>query len=192
MIEWSARALLGSGCDPIVVAAPPDMLQEASSALAGLGGRVVVVPGGSDRQASVRKALEAVSSPAVLVHDAARPNVSAALIERVLGALGEADAVVPAVPVTETIKQARPQASGVRTIQRSDLYLAQTPQGFATETLRAAHERASADGFSATDDAELVERYGGTCVIVEGDPRNLKVTHDSDLQIAELLLVGAG
>ncbi len=192
MIEWSIRVLVSCGCSPIVVAAPEDMLELARTAVGATEERVVVVAGGADRQSSVRNALEVVTAPKVLVHDAARPLVTTLVTRRVLGALERADAVVPAVPVAETIKEVTmPAATVARTVDRSNLWLAQTPQGFATAVLRDAHERAVGEGLTATDDAQLVERYGGACLIVEGDPRNVKVTHPSDFVVAEALLEGA-
>jgi len=134
----------------------------------------------------------------VLVHDAARPLTPPALIAAVVAAVRAGHpAVVPALALADTVKRvARSAGSGVgadtveRTVDRSELRAAQTPQGFAFETLRRAYEKSGADGI-ATDDAGLVERLGEPVVTVPGDPAAFKVTTPWDLRIAELLLAEA-
>ena len=143
---------------------------------------VVACAGGPTRSASVRNGLTCVPPTAtvVLVHDAARPLVTADVVRRVLDAVeAGADAVVPAVPVTDTIRSVD---GGV--IDRSRLVAVQTPQGFRAEVLRAAHRA----GLDATDDAGVVEAAGGTVVVVLGDPTNLKITSPTDLLVAESLV----
>jgi len=116
----------------------------------------------------------------ILIHDGARPLASASVYERVISAVAAgADAVVPVVPVTDTIRDLR---GGV--VDRSALVAVQTPQGFPSNSIRRAH----AAGDEATDDATLVEANGGNVVLVEGDPDNIKITAPSDLDIARLLL----
>ncbi len=167
--------------DGIVIAAPPDW-EEPSILLAeelGAGKVRSVVTGGETRAASVRAALAEVpdDAVAVLVHDAARPLVSDALIERVLAPLSEGwDGVVPAVAVPDTVKRVR-DGEVVETLDREELVLAQTPQAFVAATLRAA---AAGEG---TDCAALVEARGGRIKVVEGDPRLLKVTSPEDLEL---------
>ena len=154
---------------------------------------VEVVAGGSTRQESVRAGLAAVPSKArsVVVHDAARPLVTAALVESSLAALGDAAGAVVAVPAHDTLK--REDGGSVKeTVPRDGLWRAQTPQAFRADVLRAAHERAAADGVDLTDDAALVERIGERVVIVPGDERNMKVTTPEDLTIAEALLSARG
>lgn len=140
------------------------------------------IPGGERRRDSVLAGLEAlgVDVTHVLVHDAARPAASPELVGRVIQRLatGDADAVVPAIPLTDTIKR----VSGDRVViteSRDELVAVQTPQGFALEVLRAAH---AADEADATDDAALVERAGGTVVTVPGEPGNIKITYPWDYQ----------
>jgi 2-C-methyl-D-erythritol 4-phosphate cytidylyltransferase len=122
----------------------------------------------------------------VLVHDAARPLATAALVTRVLERLaaGDAPGVVPVVPVRDTIKVA--DAAGVvRTLDRDRLVAVQTPQGFRAAVLREAH---AADEEDATDDAVLLERRNERVVTVEGEPWNLKVTYPEDLRVLEAML----
>ena len=142
------------------------------------------MPGGSTRAESVQAALAEVPADAVvvLVHDAARPLLDDAVIERVLGPLTEgADGVVPVLGVSDTIKRVR---DGVveATVDRGELVAAQTPQAFPADTLRRA---LAGDLEGATDCASLVERAGGRVRVVEGDPRLLKVTTRADLELVE-------
>ncbi len=147
-----------------------------------LPARVIVVVGTDSRSGSVREGLAAVPLDAtvILVHDGVRPLATDEIYERVLLAVSDgADAVVPVVPVTDTIRQ---RSGGL--VDRAELVAIQTPQGFRAEALRAAH----ATGGDATDDATLVEAGGGRVVLVDGDCDNMKITDPSDLEIARLLL----
>ena len=142
----------------------------------------VVVAGGESRAASVRAGLDALPADAqvVLVHDAARPLATAELFRRVIEAVrAGASAVVPAVAVTDTIREV-----GGGVIDRDRLRAVQTPQGFAVDALRAAHAGAS----DATDDATLVEQAGGTVELVAGERTNIKITGPDDRAVAEALL----
>ena len=173
VLDWSLETARQS-CDGVVVVLPPDRLE---------GGAVA---GGSTRSASVRAGLAAVPEEAtvVVVHDAARPLATSALFARVIGAVADgADAAVPAVPVTDTVKRV---ADGrvVETLARGELVAVQTPQAFAAAQLRRVH---AASG-EATDDAALVEAAGGSVVVVEGERANLKITDPHDLIVAEALL----
>jgi len=141
------------------------------------------VTGGDSRSASVRAALDAVLADApdrVLIHDAARPLVSPALVARVVAALEHHAAVVPGVAVRDTLKRA-PDGTIEATVDRTALVAVQTPQGFAYPLLREAHAR----GHEATDDAGLVERTGVPVHVVEGEMTNLKITEPDDLALAE-------
>lgn len=145
-----------------------------------------VVPGGSTRSASVRAGLAAVPGEAdvVVVHDAARPLAPVSLFEAVVAAVRSgADAAIPGVAVASTVKRVAGRRV-VETVDRRHLVEVQTPQAFAAAALRQAH----ADDPEATDDAALVEAAGGTVTVVEGDPRNLKLTHPHDLTVARALL----
>jgi 2-C-methyl-D-erythritol 4-phosphate cytidylyltransferase len=152
-----------------------------------IGTAAAIVGGGPTRQESVALGLARVSADAVVVHDAARPLVTPGLIGRVVAALEGADGAIAAAPVGETVKNAD-AGYVISTVDRSSLWLAQTPQAFRTEVLSAAHEHAAADDFLSTDDAQLVERYGGRVAIVESTSVNLKITHAGDFSVAEALL----
>lgn len=150
--------------------------------------RLVVVRGGSERQDSVRAALEALGRvEVILVHDAARPFVDRALIDRVAGAALRHGAAIPALPVPDTLKRVDASGQVIATVPRDDLHLAQTPQGFRADLLRSAHADARDAGVAATDDAILVERAGTAVVVVPGDPLNIKITTPGDLRLAEVL-----
>ena len=145
-----------------------------------------VVPGGATRQLSVDAGLRALAADVqvVLVHDVARPFVPRAVIDRVLDALdGGADAVIPALPVTDTIKQIGDDGTVAATVDRGRLVAVQTPQGFRLATLVAAHEAAGDAG--ASDDSLLVEALGGRVVVVAGDEDAFKITTQRDLMLAE-------
>jgi 2-C-methyl-D-erythritol 4-phosphate cytidylyltransferase len=145
-----------------------------------------VVPGGARRQDSVRLGLEAVGPCTwVIVHDGARPLVTADLIERGLQEAQETGASCCALPVPDTIKEGDETPRVVRTLDRSKLWLAQTPQTFRYDLLMEAHRRAEGE---ATDDAALVEALGGEVRLYSGSPRNLKVTTLEDLELVQALL----
>lgn len=175
--------------DALVVVAPSDW-QEPAILLAEelVASKVAaVVAGGATRAESVAAGLAEVPSDAlvVVVHDAARPLVTEAVLERVLGALAEGvDGAVPGLPLADTVKR----VSGgrvVETLDRAGLVAVQTPQAFLAERLRAAY---AGDLAEATDCASLVERIGGAVAVVEGDPHLLKVTTRADLARVESLL----
>lgn len=141
-----------------------------------------VVVGGVERADSVRAGLAAIPDDVdiIVVHDAARPLASPMIFETVVGAvLAGADAAIPAIAVSDTIKRVVDDAV-VETLDRRELVAVQTPQAFRAETLRDAH----AEGGDATDDATLVEAIGGTVLVVPGDPYNIKITHPHDLTVA--------
>jgi 2-C-methyl-D-erythritol 4-phosphate cytidylyltransferase len=171
----------------VVVALPAADVPEPPSFLpAG----VMVVAGGETRGDSVRLALDAVprSAEVVLVHDAARPLLSRAVVDRVLSAIRADAGAVAAVPVVDTLKRVVEGGVVEGTMERAGLWRAQTPQGFPRAMLADAYARAFAEGVTATDDAALVELYGGRVVVVDGDERNIKVTRPEDLRLAETLL----
>jgi 2-C-methyl-D-erythritol 4-phosphate cytidylyltransferase len=195
LLVHAARRLSAApsvGC--LVVAAPPADVSAVAEMLAGLRVHLLVVSGGDTRQESVARALAAVPAdyPIVLVHDAARALVPPQLVERVATAVRDgAAAVVPALPVVDTIREVTPDELAVRTVDRSVLRAVQTPQGFPRDVLAAAHRAAAADaaGEALTDDAGLAERYLGAKVLcVPGAEAALKITRPLDLLIAEALL----
>ena len=175
--------------DAIVVAAPVGWEEPAILLAEELAATKVVscVTGGPTRADSVRKALEHVPDDAlvVLVHDAARPLLDDAVVERVLAPLAEGfDGVVPVLPIPDTVKRVE-GGIVVETVERDGLVGAQTPQAFLASVLR----RAVRDDLEeATDCASLVERAGGRVAVTAGDPRLLKVTTAADLALVESLL----
>jgi len=188
LLHHAVRTLLAV-VDLVVVAAPADEVKAVRAGLAVLGGQVLVVPGGSTRQQSVALALQAVPPEVdvVLVHDAARPLTPVWLVAAVVEAVrGGTAAVVPGLPVADTIKRVNEQQQVVGTLDRSELRAIQTPQGFARELLVRAH--AAAGGDVHTDDAGLVERLGGAVTVIPGSAEAFKVTHAFDLVLAESLL----
>lgn len=186
MLTYALDGLRDSGVvDSVVVAVPPNRIDEAKLVF---GGDAVIVAGGSDRTMSVRLALAAAGDAEfVLVHDAARALTPPSLIVRVVAALrtGHA-AVVPALPVTDTIKTIDANGVVLGTPDRAGLRAVQTPQGFQTELLRRAYELAAAGAF--TDDASVVELTGAPVQVVVGDPLAFKITTPNDLLLAEALL----
>jgi 2-C-methyl-D-erythritol 4-phosphate cytidylyltransferase len=170
---------------PVVVAAPAADVERVRSLLRELD--VVVVAGGAERQDSVRAALAALPADVdlVLVHDAARCLTPAAVVERVVAALRSgAEAVVPVLPVADTVKRVDGDRV-VATVDRSALRAVQTPQGFRREVLERVH---GSTGPALTDDAGLVEAAGGTVTTVAGADEAFKVTRPLDLLLAEALL----
>ena len=173
----------------IVIAVPQELLDAPPQWLRDIA-RVRLVAGGAERGDSVRNALAAVTDDAdiVLVHDAARPLVSAVVIERCVHAAAEGRSVIAAVRVVDTIKDVDDGGRIEGTLDRRRLWAAQTPQAFPLAILRDAYARALAERVSATDDAALVTRFGGTVTVVEGAPENIKITAPADLAIADALL----
>ncbi len=179
---------VSAAADIIVVAVPAGWRDAAAAALAGAAYPVVVVLGGATRQASVAAALAVLPADVdlVLVHDAARPLMPAAVVAAVVAALrAGAAAVVPALAVTDTLKRLDPTGRVTGTVDRAGLAAIQTPQGFRRDVLDRAHRGASS---VATDDAALVEALGVPVATVPGDPAGLKITTPYDVLVAEALL----
>jgi 2-C-methyl-D-erythritol 4-phosphate cytidylyltransferase len=198
MVEWSINAFRAvPAVRSIVVACPPGHVHDLG------GGDLGVVSGGETRSESVSNAMEAVGTALVVVHDAARPLVTPALIEGVLATLADdpdAAAAIAATPVTDTVKRATDATKGQfgpsegpncplveATLDRERLWAAQTPQAFRVEALRAALAK-HPDPNEATDEAMLVEAAGGRVLIHPAPAENVKVTTPLDLRLAELLL----
>ncbi len=190
--ESLERLDLSDWIDAIVVAAPAGW-EEPTILLAEelVASKVAsVVTGGATRAESVKNALAEVSDDAVvvLVHDAARPLVDDAVLERLLGRLGEGvDGAVPALQVSDTVKRVE-GGMVLETLPRETLVAVQTPQAFLADRLRAAY---AGELQGATDCASLVERAGGRVGVVTGDPRLLKITTADDLELAERLLAAS-
>ncbi|HEY3247139.1 MAG TPA: 2-C-methyl-D-erythritol 4-phosphate cytidylyltransferase [bacterium] len=184
-----AAALVGR----IIVVVGTDDVARARSLLSAAGcGKVgAVVPGGADRQGSVFSGLAEVgSAPLVAVHDGARPLVRPALVDRVIAAAQETGAASAGIPIRQTVKLVE-GGQAVETVDRDRLWIAHTPQAFATHLLRRAHEQALQEGWHASDDAGMVERCGQPVRMVEDSVLNLKVTVPDDLALAEAMLATA-
>jgi len=185
LVHAVRRVRAANSVAAVIVAAPP---ADVAAVGALLGPGVTVVAGGATRQASVAAALAAVPDgpDIVLVHDAARALAPTALIEAVAAAVrGGHDAVIPVLPVVDTVKEVAASGAVVGTVDRSVLRAVQTPQGFRRSVLAAAH--ASAVDHH-TDDAGLVEKLGVTVHTVPGHEAAFKITKPLDLVLAEALL----
>lgn len=194
LVALSVEALAAGGVTDAVVVVPEALQEEFEYELADATIPVLVVAGGRARQDSVRHglaALDAAESLAtcryVLVHDAARALVPAAVTQRVIAAL-QAGAVgcIPVVPVIDTVRQVGDAGSQV--IERSRLRAVQTPQGFERRVLAEAHLRLAGSGLQVTDDAAAVEALGHEIVLVEGHRDALKITEPQDLWFAEAIV----
>ena len=177
------------GVDRIVLVIGADHEDLCRDALRGLD-PLPLTHGGATRQSSVRAGLalleDADAEDIVLVHDAARPFISPAVIDRVIAASVADGAALPGLQVTDTLKSVDAAEQVVDTIPRAPLRRAQTPQGFRLGLLLAAHD-ADPDGPEATDDAALMERSGNTVTVVEGDAANIKLTTEADFELMEKL-----
>ncbi len=151
--------------------------------------RMLVSVGGRTRAESVRNGLADLPPDCriVLVHDAARPLVPMAVVDRVVGAVRSGTSAIAALPVVDTLKEVDAAGRIVRTVERAALWRAQTPQGFPREVLLRAHRAAEDGAYEATDDAALVERLGEPVVVVPGSERAMKITDAVDFQRAEAL-----
>jgi len=183
----------------VVVALPPDRIEAVAARMREIGlSHATLVEGGARRQDSVANAFARVNpaAPVVVIHDAARPFVTAALIERAIDAAARHGAAIAALAVRDTVKQAGgDRASDARpiaaTLAREDIFLAQTPQAFRREVLARALELGREDAIEATDEAMLAERAGFPVHLVPGDPDNMKITTSEDLEAAKRRLTQA-
>jgi 2-C-methyl-D-erythritol 4-phosphate cytidylyltransferase len=192
MLQWSLQALSAMAeIEQIVVALPAGELPECLRSTAG-SAAVLGIDGGATRSQSVLRALAAAEEgDPILVHDAARPLLTAALARHVIAALeadSRADAAIAAAPVTDTIKRLGEDGGVVETLDRSSLWAVQTPQVFRRVALQRALEAPADVLAGATDDAWLIERFGGRVVVADVAGENLKVTTPFDLHVAEELL----
>lgn len=168
--------------DEIFVAANADYCELTEKLCRGFSKLKKIVAGGAERQDSVRAALDCLrgENGIVLVHDAARPFVSEAVINAVIEGTADFGAAIPTVPAKDTIRQV--DGTGSRTLQRETLACVQTPQGFRISLIKHAFEKAQAEGFLGTDDASLVERMGINISMVQGEDGNRKITTREDLE----------
>jgi 2-C-methyl-D-erythritol 4-phosphate cytidylyltransferase len=192
VLAWSLDAFADAGSATVAaVAAPPGHEDDVGALLdAGAEPDVRVVSGGATRSESVAAAIAGLEAELVVVHDAARPLVTAELIDAIVGELAsnpDAAGVVAAAPITDTVKQVLRGREVERTLDRSSLWAAQTPQAFRTEALRRALDSTKLLA-QATDDAMLLERIGERVLLHPAPADNLKVTTELDLRLAELVL----
>lgn len=183
-----------SAVEAIVAVVPREELERARALLDGVRKLSGLVAGGVRRQDSVLEGIRQIPvgfGGVVLVHDAARPLVDAALIDEVAAVAREHGAALPTLPIVDTVKRLR-DGCVVETLDRSQLGVAQTPQGFRYELLVRAYEAAYRDRVALTDEAMAVERLGERVTSVPGSSRNRKITTREDLAWAEALLAGAG
>jgi 2-C-methyl-D-erythritol 4-phosphate cytidylyltransferase len=174
---------------------------QAQVAEFGMGGKVSVVEGGDIRQQSVTNALDKLieekgcgEDDVILVHDAARPLIDPATIDRTIDAIVEHGAAIVALPAVDTIKQVERTAHGAivtATIPRERIVLAQTPQGARCGLLQRAFAEAGADEFTGTDEAGVLERAGVVVAVVLGSAKNFKITQPGDIELAEFYMAAA-
>ncbi len=189
-IEAFARSAV---IDDVVVALPSDLAANPPAYTRGAPKPIEVVEGGERRQDSVARAFARVEDRAriVVIHDAARPLVTDDLIRRTVDGARDVGAAIAALPARDTVKRASRDRMIAATLPREEIFLAQTPQAFRVDVLRAALALGGHAGADATDEAMLAEQAGHAVRLVEGDPRNIKITTPDDLAIAESLLGGS-
>lgn len=191
VLVQTARAFAGHpDCGPLVVVVPADRVDETADLLAGYGVEARAVAGGTSRQASVRRGVEALPPGVthVLVHDAVRPFVTADRIAAVARATRASGAAALAVPVADTLRRADGDRFGA-TVDRDGLWAMQTPQGARRDWLL---DASAASPDEATDEVGLLQAAGHAVALVEGDARNLKLTRPSDWPLAEALWASRG
>lgn len=205
LLERSIAAIADSvAISSLIIAVPAELVGTAQAALEdGPALPLTVLSGGASRAESVRLAVEAVDAELVVVHDAARPLASPELFDAVVARLAaepDADAVIAAAPLHDTVKRSAARNDGAEpgevaeTLAREHLWAAQTPQAFRVSALRAAQQRAQAEGRleQATDEAGLIELAGGRVLLEPAPAHNLKVTTAADLRIAAAILDALG
>ena len=188
VLRWSAEALLDAGAAELIVVVAPGAEGRAAEALNGLSGWRAIA-GGDARADSVQAGLAALTCAPdrpVLIHDAARPLLSAEIIARLVAALDDADGALPALAVADSLRRAEDRTI-TQAVARDDLWRAQTPQAFRRGVIESAYA-AWTDAEPPTDEATVVQRAGGRVILVPGDPRLLKLTFPEDFAMAEALL----
>ncbi|WP_426023334.1 bifunctional 2-C-methyl-D-erythritol 4-phosphate cytidylyltransferase/2-C-methyl-D-erythritol 2,4-cyclodiphosphate synthase [Brevundimonas sp. PWP3-1b1] len=188
VLRWSAEALLNAGADELTIVVAPDALDRVADLLSDLP-RWRAVAGGDARADSVRAGLAALTcapDQPVLVHDAARPLLERAVIERLLSALENADGALPVLAVADSLRRGEAQVM-TDVVERDGLWRAQTPQAFRRCVIEAAYA-AWTDAAAPADEAVVVQRNGGKVTLVQGDPRLMKLTYPEDFAMAEALL----
>lgn len=194
LIVHSLRVLQAApSVDAIILAVPQADIAYCQSDIVrahGFSKVIDVVVGGAERQDSVRLALAAVGGETeiVLVHDAVRPFLTLQMVTEVVKAARATGAAIVAVPMRDTVKQVGANHTIERTVDRKNLWLAQTPQAFRRDWLQEAHNKAHLEGVHATDDAYLIEWSGRPVTVVEGSGENIKVTRPEDMIIGEAIM----
>ncbi len=191
LLHALARFLERADVTAVRIAVAAEDLAAPPAWLANPDARVRLIAGGETRTDSVRAAIDALPADldVVLVHDAARPLLPAELLDRCIAVAAAGQGAVAGYPAVDTLKEVDASGRVLGTPERARFWHAQTPQAFPAELIRAAYRQV--DAAAATDDSSLVERLGGTVVMVEASPRNLKVTRPEDLALAELFLAGS-
>ncbi len=197
LVSRSVAQLAAGGCTYAFVVIAPELRPDFEAVLSDADVPVTLVAGGTERQDSVRRGLAALEDApdlagarVVLIHDAARALVPAAVVARVIAAVqAGADAVIPVIPVIDTVRQINQVGSSV--IDRATLRAVQTPQGFDRATVVEAHRLIADHGVDVTDDAAACEFAGSTVTLVEGSRDSLKITEPVDLVLAEAIVAGA-
>ena len=191
VIAWTLDAALAAQRVSWIGVVGQEMDREPILALVeGAAKPVVWIQGGSTRQESVQRGLAALPAEAehVLIHDGARCLAEPALFDRCADAVAAGTALIAATPVTDTIKRVNGDGLITETPLRSELWAAQTPQGFQVDQLRRGHAEAQAQRWEVTDDASLFERLGWPVQVLDAGPANIKVTTPFDLTVAEAVL----
>lgn len=185
IIKYTVDAFVSVGFEEIVICANLAILNILQDIFANYG-VVKIIEGGSTRQESVFKGLEAVDCDYVLIHDGARPMITSEIIKRTMDEVASKKAVSVMTKTVDTIKKVDTNGRIIETIDRTQLYNTQTPQAFEYNLIKSVHEQYKGQNF--TDDAGMVEASGAEVYIVEGDYRNIKVTTKSDLALAQVYL----
>ncbi len=193
ILIYTIRAFLKApSIKHIVLAVPKEHFDETGKMLArhGIDSGFSIVRGGRLRQDSVRAGLESLPAEGIaVVHDAVRPLITPELIEKCVAGAKESGAAILAIPVKDTLKRVEEDFLVRKTVDRSGLWQAQTPQAVSLDILRMAYDAAERDGFEGTDEASLLEHAGVRVVVVQGAESNIKITRPGDLEVAEGLLM---
>ena len=199
VLALTIEALLASPfIDHVTVAAKPgeeDLCRREVVDRFGLSDKVTIIAGGEERQHTIMNLLSAAppERDLVLIHDGARPLVSTRVIHDTLEAAVKWGAAIAATPMADTVKESLDGGeTAARTVDRSTLYRAQTPQVFHKDLIATAHRRALKEGWEVTDDASLIEQMGHDVRLIEGDERNFKVTTLDDLELVRLIVQADG
>lgn len=187
VIEHAADVFLNTKCiDKVIIVIRKQDIEECRRLFAEKP--VEITAGGNTRQESVYRGLEMTDGGIAVIHDAARPIITSELIEKCVRQCKESGAAAAGVPCVDTLKRIDKDGFIVETVKRDAMVRIQTPQVFDAEKIKAAHQRAAAEGFSATDDCALFEKYIGRVKVVGGEESNIKITYPEDLIFAEKML----